>query len=69
MFGIYPDDKIASFKDIKVVSEKADPTQYDIMKDLIKGHAVPFQKLFLCKENLTMKPSMKEYYVPDINFT
>ena len=69
IFGVYPDNKIKNFKDLKTVSDEADLSQYDIMKDLIKGHALIFQKDFLCNENLSLKPSQKEYYVPDISFT
>ena len=48
IFGIYPDNKIKSFKDLKIVNAEADPSQYDVMKDLIKGNALLFQKDFLC---------------------
>ena len=55
--------------DIFEVAQKANSEQYDILKVGIKGHAIPYQRHFLDMVDLSLKPSQKEYYVPDINFT
>lgn len=69
LFGCYPDNAITDADDMFVMAQKANSEQYHIMKVGIKGHAIPYQRHFLCNVDLSLKPSQKEYYVPDINFT
>jgi phospholipase D1/2 len=69
LFGCYPDDEMTNFQKMEAVAAKADPSQYDLLAPLIKGQAVPFQRHFLREENLELRPSQKEYFVPAISFT
>lgn len=69
LFGCYPDNEMTRFKDIEEISSKANYNEFDILRLGIKSSAIPFQRHFLCKEDLSLGPSQKEYFVPEINFT
>jgi len=53
---------------MNIIGQKADSSKYDIFKDIIKGHSIPFQFNFLKNENLALNPTQKEYFLPKINF-
>lgn len=69
IFGCYPDDEMTSFQRMAEIEAEADPSKYQLLAPIIKGHAIPFQRNFLAKENLGLRPSQKEYFVPAISFT
>ena len=69
LFGCYPDDEMTHFHKIREIEQEADPSKYELLAPLIKGQAIPFQKDFLCEEDLSLRPSQKEYFVPSICFT
>jgi hypothetical protein len=52
VFGIYPDSLIQTFDDIRKFLKNSSIEKYELMKELIKGHAVIFQHCFLDAENL-----------------
>lgn len=69
LFGCYPDNEMDTFESIAKVAEDADPSRYHLLKDIIKGQAIPFQLGFLRKEDLSLHAGQKEYFLPEINFT
>ena len=69
VFACYPDDNIKKLTDVKEFKKKANLDLYDELSKEIVGHAVEFPLYFLEYENLKLRISEKEYYVPDINFT
>lgn len=60
---------MSTFKDMEHIKKEADSSQFHVLKLGIKSHAVPFQRHFLRKEDLSLSPNRKEYFVPEINFT
>lgn len=71
VFGCYPDDKMDTYDNVKVVRENSDITKYDELKDEIKGIAVKIPLDFLCKENLEEQHvfEMKTLVLPTYMFT
>lgn len=48
-FGIYPDNKMETYKDIFEIQKNKKEVTAEILKTNIRGNAVPFQKFFLIK--------------------
>jgi hypothetical protein len=57
------------FENISELESEADPSKYELLSPLIKAQSVPFQRFFLKEEDLSLRPSQKEYFVPSISFT
>ena len=55
---------MTTFLDIEKIKQKADSSVYSIAHLGIKSNAIPYQRHFLSKEDLTLKPSQKEFFVP-----
>ncbi len=69
VFGCYPDDTMKTYKDILAVQMNAKLTKYEELSKKIDGFVVEWPYRFLEKEDLNLKPSQKEFFVPEINFT
>lgn len=70
MFGCIPDDLVSNILEIEPYQEKhADITRWFSLAQNIKGHAVTFPLEFMSNEDLTFKPTQKEYFAPDHTFT
>jgi len=69
IFRCYPDDEIRKIDQLKEFREKKKMSSYEELSKVIKGHAVRYPVNFLFDEDLTLKRTDKEFYVPNINFT
>lgn len=58
-----------TYKDILAVQMNAKLTKYEELSKKIDGFVVEWPYRFLEKEDLNLKPSQKEFFVPEINFT
>lgn len=58
-----------TFKDIITVRKQVSLELYKELSPKIDGFVVEWPYNFLRKEDLTLKPSQKEYFVPEMNFT
>ncbi|CAK62572.1 unnamed protein product (macronuclear) [Paramecium tetraurelia] len=69
VFACYPHDDIRKVSDYQEFKANKHLDEYDQFKSFIKGHAVIFPLQFLCEEDLNIKVTQKEYYVPENSFT
>ena len=69
VFGCYPDDTMKTYKDISTVKDNSRLDKYEELSKKIDGFVVEWPCKFLEKEDLNLKPSQKEFFVPEINFT
>ncbi|KRX08542.1 hypothetical protein PPERSA_13023 [Pseudocohnilembus persalinus] len=69
VFACYPDDNFLTISQYEQFKQKENLDKYDELKDKIKGHAVQFPLYFLQRENLNLKYTNKEYFVPAESFT
>lgn len=58
-----------TYKDILLVKKSAKLSKYQELCSKIDGFVVEWPHKFLEKEDLNLKPSQKEFFVPEINFT
>lgn len=58
-----------TYKDIVSIKASAQLTKYQELSKQIDGFVVEWPMYFLEKEDLALKPSQKEFFVPEINFT
>lgn len=69
VFACYPDNSVRNLTDFRQFQKKHNHSQYGLVRDLIVGHGVEFPLRFMEEENLALKASQKEFYVPSISFT
>ncbi|CAG9331940.1 unnamed protein product [Blepharisma stoltei] len=68
VFRCYPDDRIKKIKKIKSYENRANLEDYHHLVENVKGNLVEFPLKFLEREDLQIKVSNKEYFLPDITF-
>ncbi len=70
VFACIPDDNVATIFGIDSFQEKnGDISKWSTLSQYIKGHVVTFPLEFMSGEDLTFKPTQKEYFAPDHTFT
>ena len=57
-----------TFQDIELVKDNAKISRYEELSSVIDGFVVEWPCYFLEKEDLALKPSQKEFFVPETNF-